>query len=74
MPPYNWFSQNLILNTSAILMIPTTHPVLAEGFADVKISLSGNHDDTVDAASESHLGHREDDGGDDGLDVGAEAG
>ena len=55
-------------------MIPTTHPVLAEGFADAKISLSGNHDDTVDAASESHLGHREDDGGDDGLDVGAEAG
>ena len=45
-----------------------------ERFADVEISLSGHHDDTVDTASESHLGQGEDDGGGVGLHAQAEAG
>ena len=45
-----------------------------ERFADVEISLSGHHDDTVDTASEGHLGQGEDDGGGVGLHAQAEAG
>jgi hypothetical protein len=67
-PPCNVKPTNF---TASILH---THPGLAERFADVEISLCGHHHDTVDTASESHLGEGEDDGGGVRLDSVAVAG
>ena len=57
-----------------LLALITVVKTLRERLADVEISLRGHHEDTVDTASEGHLGQGEDDGGGVGPHDQAEAG